>query len=97
MLDFLRTLFVAALVCHEEDDAERLVYEWNEEIKRLQKIYDGLTQKRPNLVDVVRCRDCYACEKVSYCKGGQKRVCRLFDRQMQEDDFCSYGERREKA
>ena len=43
---------------------------------------------------VVLCRDCdmYECHEYD---GGLKYVCRLFKRQMQETDFCSYGEKRE--
>lgn len=30
--------------------------------------------------------------KLPSMTGGEKRVCRLYKRQMQENDFCSYGE-----
>lgn len=40
---------------------------------------------------VTRCKDCWAYETAEY-DGGEKRVCRLYKRQMQENDFCSYGE-----
>lgn len=45
-------------------------------------------------VPVVRCKDCNMCKIVEYYGGGEKRVCRLFDRSMLPDDFCSYGERK---
>ncbi len=45
---------------------------------------------------VVLCRDCVMYECHEY-DGGLKYVCRLFKRQMQETDFCSYGEKREES
>lgn len=86
----------------EERCKRQMASEWNTQAKP-QSWADAYEQFLTDIencptvdaVPVVRCKDCYACEKVSYCGGGQKRVCRLFDRQMQEDDFCSYGERRE--
>ena len=45
---------------------------------------------------VVLCGECdmYECHEYD---GGLKYVCRLFKRQMQETDFCSYGEKREES
>ena len=48
---------------------------------------------------VTRCKDCKYYEiGVEYYTGGPdvgtKDICRLLHRQMQDDDFCSYGERR---
>lgn len=45
-------------------------------------------------VEVVRCKDCKYYEHPEYYDGGTKDVCRTFKRQMQEADFCSYGERK---
>lgn len=45
-------------------------------------------------VPVVRCKYCNMCKIVEYYGGGEKLVCRLFDRSMLPDDFCSYGERK---
>lgn len=42
--------------------------------------------------DVTHCKDCWAYETAEYDDGYKKRFCHLFKRQMQEDDFCSYGE-----
>lgn len=57
----------------------------------------GAMTKRFSAVDaveVVRCKDCKFYEAgVEYYGGGTKDICRLFKRQMQNDDFCSYGER----
>lgn len=48
-------------------------------------------------VPVVRCKDCRFYEPgVEYYGGGTKDVCRLLKRQMVDDDFCSYGERRDE-
>ena len=46
-------------------------------------------------VPIVRCRDCVMFEIVEYYGGGEKQVCRLFDRSIQLDDFCSYAQRKE--
>lgn len=46
-------------------------------------------------VEVVRCKDCKYYEHPEYYGGGTKDVCRTFKRQMKEDDFCSYGERKD--
>lgn len=49
-----------------------------------------------DVVEVVRCKECRFYEtNVEYYGGGTKDVCRLLKRQMQEDDFCSYGERKD--
>lgn len=45
-------------------------------------------------VEVVRCKDCKYYEHPEYYGGGTKDVCRTFKRQMQENDYCSYGVRR---
>lgn len=45
---------------------------------------------------VVLCKDCDMYECHEYDEG-IKYVCRLFKRQMQEADFCSYGEKREES
>lgn len=42
-------------------------------------------------VPVVRCAICHFYEDAEY-DGCTKSVCRLFGRQMQDDDYCSYGE-----
>ena len=54
--------------------------------KYLEMIRDGYAP-------VVRCKDCTFFEKdVEYYPDGTKDLCRLLDRQMLENDFCSYGE-----
>ena len=47
-----------------------------------------------DVVEVVRCKDCKFYEVAEY-DGGTKDVCRLLKRQMHEDDFCSYGKRKQ--
>lgn len=60
----------------------------------------GWLNKLPtaDVVEVVRCGDCKFYEEVEYYHPADnnaiKTVCRLYKRTMQEDDFCSYGERR---
>ena len=44
-----------------------------------------------NVQEVVRCKDCSFYEEIDYYPDGTKSVCRLLKRQMQADDFCSYG------
>ena len=51
--------------------------------------------KHKDDVRVVRCKDCKYYEHPEYYGGGTKDVCRTFKRQMKEDDFCSYGERKD--
>ena len=48
-------------------------------------------------VEVVRCKDCKYYEHPEYYGGGTKDVCRTFKRQTKEDDFCSYGERKDNG
>lgn len=63
------------------------------------KLFDWLnSQPAADVVEVVRCEKCLFYEKVEYYhptdKNPTKNVCRLLKRQMQPNDFCSYGERR---
>lgn len=44
---------------------------------------------------VVYCEDCEFYELAEY-EEGTKNVCRLLKRQMQKNDFCSYGERKDR-
>lgn len=64
------------------------------------EVGDGF-QNKADFVEVVRCRDCKRYEKVEYfsydSEDATKNVCRLLSRQMQEDDFCSYGERKDNG
>ena len=51
-----------------------------------------------NVVEVVRCKDCVFYEEVEYyhpTENAFKTVCRLIQRQMHHNDFCSYGKRKE--
>ena len=54
-------------------------------------------KKTDDFVEVVRCKDCkYYCEAHYEDEGDSpiiKHVCDLFNRTIQVDDFCSYGER----
>lgn len=59
----------------------------------------GVIDRLPSVdaVPMVRCKDCKLYEEVEYyhpTEKATKRVCRLFKRQMQPDDYCSYGKRK---
>lgn len=58
-------------------------------------------KNKAEFVEVVRCKECKRYEKVEYfsydSEDATKNVCRLLSRQMQEDDFCSYGERKDNG
>lgn len=58
MLDELRNLFLRALKCDDGFTATVLVDEWNEAVKRVQNVFDNMTDKDSNAVPVVRCKDC---------------------------------------
>lgn len=74
-------------ILHET--AKGRMYATKEIIALQKKIDNG------QLVEVVRCKDCKFYEAgVEYYGGGTKDICRLFKRQMQNDAFCSCGERR---
>ena len=47
-------------------------------------------------VEVVRCRDCKWCSG-KYFDGSQRknRLCRVFNRYVEADDYCSHGIRKE--
>lgn len=53
-------------------------------------------KNKADFVEVVRCKDCKFYENVEYYPEGTKDICRLFKRQLQPTDFCSYGERKNK-
>lgn len=46
--------------------------------------------------EVVTCNRCSYYEKAEY-ENGTKSVCRLFNRQMQWNDFCSYVDKEEQT
>lgn len=77
----------------------RFKWERDTAISQLEEYGIGFAEKKRDLVEVVRCKDCkwyeqkqknlpYAVKK-SYCN----RSCTLATK---EDDFCSYGERSEE-
>jgi len=65
-------------------------------IEQLKQIGKSFGEQMDDVRPVVLCRDCVMYECHEY-DGGLKYVCRLFKRQMQETDFCSYGEKREES
>ena len=48
-----------------------------------------------DVVPVVRCGECIFHEIADYGGGRTKNVCRLLNRQIQNDDYCSYGMRKD--
>ena len=58
--------------------------------------YEGLvrwlsTLPAADVVEVVRCKDCI----ISYCNSDGDFVCGRTGVNVDDDDFCSYGERRD--
>ena len=51
--------------------------------------------KEPDLVEVVRCKDCVHCEVTPY----SLRLCNVWDgiNGMGDEGFCNYGERKENG
>ena len=74
------------------------IYEHNE-LYCVGIVCDINKQNQPDLVEVVRCKDCKHCTPSENIIGGYGD-CNRFERDNDnsivcEDDFCSYGERRE--
>lgn len=66
----------------------------------LQDRVKELEDKLKDSVEVVRCKDCRFSEIFQNDSSGVMAMyCRAFtlDRMIAEDDFCSYGERREES
>lgn len=56
--------------------------------------FRGMLKKAPTIdaVPVVRCKDCmFRCEPIEF----GELYCFILSRPMNNDDFCSYGERKE--
>jgi len=45
-------------------------------------------------IDIVRCKECKRRYRSGY-RGDEYWVCDFMDAKIKDDDFCSYGERRE--
>lgn len=60
----------------------------------LRKLYEA---PAADVVPVVRCANCQYFEIVEYWPDGTKKVCRLLNKQVNENVFCSFGCRKEKA
>ena len=95
--DFVRTIFNAlpsadALLIQEID--------FHKKVSRIEaeKVVD-LEHKLADMVSVVRCKDCRFSEIFQNDSSGVMAMyCRAFtfERMVAEDDYCSYGERREE-
>lgn len=59
----------------------------------------GLIENAPTVdaVVVTRCKDCKYVYTNSFSASSGEALCTLSGQLMQQDDFCSYGERREDA
>ena len=71
------------------------VYKWERDValSQLEEYGIGFAEKkRDDLVEVVRCKDCIHYESDD---SGEMMVCNVTDTVCDNDDFCSYGERRE--
>ena len=69
------------------------VYKWERDIalSQLEEYGIGFAEKkRDDLLEVVRCKDCLHHES----DGGALMVCSITDTVKDDDDFCSYGERK---
>lgn len=68
------------------------VYKWERDIalSQLEEYGIGFAEKkRDDLVEVVRCKDCRWYKYDSYCSKTEAR-------EIDADNFCSYGERKEE-
>ncbi len=59
---------------------------WEQEVE---KIVDAMPS-----IDIVRCKECKHRYRSGY-RGDEYWVCDFMDAKIKDDDFCSYGERRE--
>ena len=70
------------------------VYKWERDIalSQLEEYGIGFAEKkRDDLVEVVRCKNCRYRKKV-----GTSYYCELDEFNVKDEDFCSWGERREE-
>ena len=68
-----------------------------ETVKRIMEVDDSVPNAATvcDMVEVVRCKDCK--ENPNYIRKKGMVWCRKFRADVQKDDFCSYGERKEQA
>lgn len=64
----------------------------NEESDPRNPFYDDCPL--PVAIKTIYCKECKFYEEGVDSGGGTKDICRLLKRQMQQDDFCSYGKRK---
>ena len=50
-----------------------------------------------NTGEIVRCKDCKNNYNTCFNHGINEPMCDFTDRKLREDDFCSYGEKREES
>jgi hypothetical protein len=76
---------------HEKEMGIKTTYAEIKE-KTLEQIYEDIKRFK-NLVEVVRCKDCKHYAPVE----GGKPLCELHSHAVAQDDFCSYGERKDNG
>lgn len=82
-------------------DAEELEYLFNEQIERGETdafdAFDDALQDTTTVdaVVVTRCKDCKYAYINSFSVSSGEALCTLSGQPMQQDDFCSYGERKD--
>lgn len=92
----MRLIDADALETHEQ-----LEPMGNGQYEYVEVVYKDDIDDAPTIdaVEVVRCKDCMVSEKFqSDSKGTMERYCKAYThlRMVADDDYCSYGERRER-
>lgn len=93
------TADVVARDCYDkilvENDDMRAIIDTYGGLKNIQIAFVKLHEiETADVVPVVRCGDCIFHEIADYGGGRTKNVCRLLNRAIQNDDYCSYGMRK---
>ena len=82
----------------ENFDKERCISEENCEVCDLGCLWRRTVKSAPTVdaVPVVRCGECLSCER-HFKRNGEPHHyrCSFFDIEIEPQDFCSYGERRD--
>lgn len=81
-------------------DALKECYDWwrgehtSHDMKEYADIFNEFINEQPaaDVVEVVRCRDCY----YSVISKDGNRGCKYLELEVEDDDFCSYGERKDE-
>ena len=85
LLDEINIAPVSMSICMNVDECKGRIYER----ERLVRIINEATAA--DVVEVVRCGECAYHDTADYGGGYTKNVRRLLNRQIQDDDYCSYA------